>query len=71
MVPDDISVVGFDDVLDFDQNVHQLTTVRIDISEMAHLSLQRILNNITKKDTTHKTYVVNSTIVHRDSVKSI
>ena len=70
-VPDDISIVGFDDVLDVEAKSCSLTTVRVNIDDMVQLGIRRIIQNIAKKDMVHKTYVVNSTIVLRDTVKKL
>lgn len=70
-VPDDVSIVGFDDVLDAESKTHSLTTVRVNIDDMVHLGIRRIIQNIAKKDMKHKTYVINSTIVLRDTVKKL
>ncbi|MCK5129303.1 MAG: LacI family DNA-binding transcriptional regulator [Clostridiales bacterium] len=69
--PDDISIVGFDDVLDIGSTTPKLTTVRVNIDDMAHLGIGRIIQNITKKALKPKTYVINSTIIFRDSVKKL
>ena len=70
-IPDDISIVGFDDVLDITSTTHKLTTVRVNIDDMVHLGIRRILQNITKKAQKPKTYVISSTIIFRDSVKEL
>lgn len=70
-IPDDISIVGFDDVLNIESKTCNLTTVRVNIDDMVQIGLRRIIQNIGKKDMKHKTYVVSSTIVLRDTVKKL
>ncbi len=70
-IPADISVIGFDDVLINVTKTHHLTTVKVNIDDMVHLAIRRIIQNITKKTLKPKTYVINSTIVLRDSVKQL
>lgn len=71
IVPDDFSVVGFDDVLDSNLKQHRLTTVRVNIDDIVILSIQRIIQTINKKSLKPKTYIVNSSIIIRDSVKEL
>ncbi len=66
-VPDDISVVGFDD-LDIAQLTHpQLTTVRINRSAMSHVAMQRLITRIEGDDTPPLTIHVGAKLVVRES----
>ena len=70
-VPDDISVVGFDDLYYSEYSDPKLTTVRVDRQDMAKMSLRRILKRITEKDVEVKRFVINPKCIYRDSVKNI
>ena len=70
-VPNDISVVGFDDLYYSDYSVPKLTTVRVDRQDMAKMALRRILKRIIEKDVEIKRFVINPQCIYRDSVSKI
>lgn len=66
-VPDDITVVGFDD-LDIAQMIHpQLTTVRINRSAISEVAMQRIFARIAGDDSPPLTIHVGARLVVRES----
>lgn len=70
-VPDDISVVGFDD-LDIAQMTHpQLTTVRINRSAMSQVAMQRLIARIEGDDSPPLTIHVGAKLIVRESAAPI
>jgi DNA-binding LacI/PurR family transcriptional regulator len=66
-VPDDISVVGFDD-LEIAQMIHpQLTTVRINRNAMSQIAVARLIARIEGDDSPPLTIHVGSQIIIRES----
>ncbi len=66
-LPNDLSVVGFDDIQPA-QYIHPtLTTVHQDIREKGRLSARTILEEINNKSTSKKNYVIESSILVRNS----
>ena len=66
-VPDDVSVIGFDDIRMPTMDTIRLTTMRIPLEEMAELSLE-ILKS-TGDMNTFKQYVLQPELVVGQSVK--
>lgn len=67
-VPDDISVVGFDDVPEAAYFIPPLTTVRPDFDAVAQAGLDLLLAQIVDTDAGARQVVVAPTLVCRDSV---
>lgn len=66
-VPEDISVVGFDD-LDIAQMIHpQLTTVRINRSAMSKIAMQRLIARIEGDDSPALSIHVGAKLIVRES----
>ncbi len=63
-IPDDLSVIGFDDTEDAEMSVPPLTTVHQPIEEMGRLAAEMILN----KNSITKSLVLKHSIVERDTV---
>lgn len=70
-VPEDISVVGFDDVQYSEFSEPKLTTVRVKRRDMAKTALKRVAKRIKDKDVDTKMFVTDTEIVYRDSVENI
>ena len=71
-VPDDVSVVGFDDTLAARTTIPQLTTVRQPLREMGHraveILLEEIVNRHSPSDMPPPPIIFPTSIVHRASV---
>lgn len=70
-VPNDISVVGFDDLYYSEYSDPKLTTVKIDRQDMARIALKRVSKRIMNKDLSLKRFVTNARCIYRDSVKKV
>lgn len=62
-VPEDVALSGFDDILDAEANVPPLTTCRVSIREMAHLTIDTIDCLFQKKPVETCRYVKTSTVI--------
>jgi DNA-binding LacI/PurR family transcriptional regulator len=67
-VPDDISIVGFDDVPEAGFYIPPLTTVRPDFAGVARTSLQLLLAQIEEGGRRSERHTIAPTLVERDSV---
>ncbi len=70
-VPGDVSIVGFDDVPEAAYVSPPLTTVRQDFAEVARRSLALLLDQISSGMRPAKRQVVGTTLVVRDSTRSV
>ncbi len=70
-VPDDISVVGYDNYLISEISEPPITTVNVDAKEMAELAVTTIIERIKNPKAPTGTYILNGKIVHKGSVKKI
>lgn len=68
-VPDDISIVGFDDHLSAIDCVPKLTTFRVDTSAMATAAVEAIQQKIALPRSRVRCKIIGGEIVERDSVK--
>ena len=68
-VPEDISVVGFDNYLPQMQEVMQLTTYEVDIEEIAIVACEKIRQCMERSGANHKTNVIRGRIIERESAK--
>lgn len=70
-VPEDISLVGYDNYLYGHPLAKKLTTYNVDMKEMAHAAVKMLLKKVDgSRDSNHIKYL-DSYIVERSSVKSI
>lgn len=69
-VPDDISVVGFDDVASAAKTIPSLTTVHVDRALMGVLAVRRLYDRATSMDGVPVKTVIGTRMMLRDSVKS-
>jgi LacI family transcriptional regulator/LacI family purine nucleotide synthesis repressor len=67
-VPEDISVMGFDDIAAAQMVLPRLSTVRVDRKQMGRLAVERLLAPQGEEVVSHS---VSGTLVVRDSVKTI
>ncbi len=70
-VPDDISVVGFDNDIYATITTPQITTIEVNIKEMSESVINRMLQKIQDKDTHFGRIAIKGTIIYRDSVKAL
>lgn len=68
-IPDDISIMGIDDILLSNYIEPKLTTIGIDKEGMGTLAMDMILQKINGKEV--KSILLPMKLVERDSVKSI
>ena len=68
-VPEDVSVVGFDDYILADLAVPSLTTYAIDVDHMAKVSAQQLIRRIQKPEAEVRRIVVSGKLVIRESVQ--
>jgi len=70
-IPDDVSLLGFDDIEWTKVTSPALTTVHQRKRKLGYLSMDRLINFINKKDDSNLSIVLDSFVVERDSVKDI
>jgi len=70
-VPEDISVVGYDDYLYAEYGDSQITTYSVDMKEMSRIALSCIIRRIENISMNASVHIVNGGIVERTSVKNI
>ena len=70
-IPEDISVVGYDNYLYPGLCDVELTTYEVDIKEMARRAVNNLLKKIKGKKYRTGIYIVEGHLVEKDSVKSI
>ena len=68
-VPEDLSLVGFDDIRMAQFMIPPLTTVRMSQTELANLAFQALLNHVESDSLSlkHKEYILHTTLVVRKS----
>lgn len=70
-VPSDISVVGFDDSIHARLSSPKITTVRVNIEEMARVAIDLVVKRIKQKDRPSGRILIKGLLVDRESVKRI
>lgn len=70
-VPEDISVVGYDDYLFAELGDSRITTYAVDIEKMAQTALQVLLQRITNCAVGARVYEVNGRLIERKTVKKL
>ena len=70
-IPEDLSVVGFDDVPVASWPSYDLTTVRQPVEEMAELALELLSERIANSKALPHTRLVNGTLIPRTSVRPL
>ncbi|MEV3930043.1 LacI family DNA-binding transcriptional regulator [Streptomyces sp. NPDC053728] len=66
-VPDDVSVIGFDDIPEAGSYMPPLTTVHQDFAEVGRLCVERVLRRMRHDEAEHGTTLVPTGLVVRDS----
>jgi LacI family transcriptional regulator len=70
-VPDDISVVGFDNFLMSDICEPAITTVEVNMPEMAKMAVEMLIKKINCKEYVQGRRLINGKLIIKDSVKKI
>lgn len=70
-VPDDVSVVGFDDYIFATISDPQLTTFKVNMKKMSQVAVETMINRIENKNADRERRVISGEIVIRDSVRSV
>jgi LacI family transcriptional regulator len=70
-VPDDCSVVGFDNSIHSTISTPRITTMVVDIEEMAKTASRLIVNKIRKENKRYGRVTIKENIIIRDSVRDI
>ncbi|KUN24773.1 LacI family transcriptional regulator [Streptomyces antibioticus] len=69
-VPQDVSVIGFDDIAEASSFLPPLTTVHQDFAEVGRLCVQAVLRKLRHDGTTHGTTLVPTRLIVRESTAS-
>ncbi|MET1007969.1 MAG: LacI family DNA-binding transcriptional regulator [Propionibacteriaceae bacterium] len=69
-VPEDVSVVGYDDVMDASYSVPALTTVRFEKQDLAETALELLIERIADNDREITSVMVHHSIVRRHSTRA-
>ena len=69
-VPEDVSIVGYDNYLYDNSFAERLTTYNVDMKQMAHQAVKLLRGKIRGDDRHWGTRYVDSVIIERQSVKS-
>lgn len=70
-LPQDLSVIGFDNII-FSRHIYpKLTTIDNPVGEMGHMAAKLVLKNVYKKTDEDIQYSFEPTIIDRDSVSKI
>ena len=69
-VPEDASIVGYDDYLPSSFVTSNLTTYHVDMKRMAEISVERLLGKIRGEETVYGTRYIDGPIIVRNSVSS-
>lgn len=70
-VPEDISVVGFDNDIYSTISNPKITTIKVDIEEMSHSAVKFVIQKIRNINEKYGRVLVKGKIIHRDSVQQI
>lgn len=68
-VPDDISVVGFDDIPICEKIIPQITTVQVQKRLMGEVAVSKLMDRIHRKESVTMTQLLSVKIVKRDSLE--
>ena len=70
-VPEDVSVVGYDDYLYAEYGDSRITTYMVDMGEMSKIALSCIIRRIENISVNASVHIVNGKIIERTTVKKI
>ena len=68
-IPNDLSIIGFDDIQAANIVYPGLTTVKQNISEKGRLSAKLLLDDLKNKEISHKNLILNPELIIRGTVK--
>lgn len=68
-VPEDVDVIGFDDILAASYFYPKITTIAQPLYDMGSVGMRMLIKYINKKELDEKNYVLPYTLVERDSCK--
>jgi LacI family transcriptional regulator len=66
-VPDDVSVIGFDDIPQASATYPAVTTIAQPIAEMGRCAVRLLLDRIAKRDSPYQRIALTTTVVERES----
>ncbi|MGL5327918.1 MAG: substrate-binding domain-containing protein, partial [Peptostreptococcaceae bacterium] len=69
-VPNDVSIVGFNDVIASQHTIPPLTTVRVHIENLASAAVDLIIERISRPRKYNKKIIIPSELVVRESTKN-
>ena len=70
-IPEDISIIGFDDIEFAKMSSPPLTTIRVYKEEMGSIAVRLVIEEIEDKSRKSKTMLVPTKLIERESVKAI
>jgi LacI family transcriptional regulator len=70
-IPDDISVIGFDDIPQASIVTPKLTTVHQPLDQMGRVAVQMLLDLINNPDSPLRHTTLSTRLIERESVKKI
>lgn len=70
-IPEDISIIGFDDLPFCEISTPRLTSLRVPKQEMGQLAVRKIIELIKEKDLTRTKIQICTEFIERDSVKKL
>ncbi len=70
-IPNDLSIIGFDDIISSRIVYPALTTVKQNISEKGRVAAKLLLDDLKNKELNHKTVILNPELIIRGTVKAI
>jgi len=70
-IPNDCSVVGFDNDLYASITEPQLTTIEVDVEEMSLMAVKSVIKKLKNQKEKFGRIMINCKIIHRNSVKSL
>lgn len=70
-VPEDVSIIGFDDLSSSEISTPRLTTIRVFKQEMGQMAVRRLIDVMKHGDTIKSKIQVGTEFIERDSVKDL
>jgi LacI family transcriptional regulator len=70
-VPEDISVIGFDNILQASTTIPSLTTIEQSVNELGHATVRLLLDKILKRTTEPACLTIPTRLVERESCRAI
>ena len=70
-VPEDVSVIGFDDILQASVSYPKLTTVRQPLDQMGRVAVEMLLEKIENSDHQSRQVTLATQLIIRDSCRTL